>query len=97
MTESSTEQLQQLNKKKTASRKFAVWLVWLALTIGVLIYAFIKNDSKLLSQLVEYFFYISMMYLGMNVGQKIGFAAADAFTAHSINKHTPSDVPDKEK
>ena len=63
---------------KLASRKFIVWLVWLILTIGVVVYTFISQSTTLLEKTLDSFFAVSMMYLGMNVVQKAGFAVADA-------------------
>lgn len=72
--------------KKTDSRKFIVWIVWLIITILViawcaLVMIITKQIQEQLVGLVEkalsYFFAISMMYLGVNVGQKVGLAFAD--------------------
>ena len=62
---------------KLSSRKFVVWLVWLILTAGTVVYMFISKDSTLVEKTLDSFFYVSMMYLGMNVGQKVGFAISD--------------------
>ena len=69
---------------KLSSRKFIVWLVWLLLTAGTVVYMFISKDSTLTENTLDSFFYVSMMYLGMNVGQKVGFAISDALFK---NKH----------
>lgn len=75
--------------KKTDSRKFVVWLVWLIITVLViawcaLVMIITKQIQEQLIGLVEkalsYFFAISMMYLGVNVGQKVGLAFADKLT-----------------
>lgn len=72
--------------KKTDSRKFVVWLVWLIITVLViawcaLVMIITKQIQDQLVGLVEkalsYFFAVSMMYLGVNVGQKVGLAFAD--------------------
>jgi len=63
---------------KLSSRKFIVWLVWLVLTLIVGVYAFMKSATDLFERSLSSFFAISMMYLGMNVGQKVGFAVSDA-------------------
>lgn len=72
--------------KKTDSRKFVVWLVWLIITILViawcgLVMIITKQIQDQLVGLIEkalsYFFAVSMMYLGVNVGQKVGLAFAD--------------------
>lgn len=76
--------------KKKESRKFFVWIIWLVVTLVVVAWCtvvmiFTKQlaDSivSLLEKILCYFFAISMMYLGVNVGQKMGFAFADALTA----------------
>lgn len=63
---------------KLSSRKFIVWLVWLVLTLIVGVYAFMKSATDLFEKSLNSFFAISMMYLGMNAGQKVGFAISDA-------------------
>lgn len=63
---------------KLSSRKFIVWIVWLVLCLGVGVYTFIIRDSSLLEKCLEYFFAVSMLYLGVNVGQKGIYAIADA-------------------
>ena len=76
-------------KKKTDSRKFLVWIIWLIVALVIIAWATVvmiitKQVADGLVSLVEkvlaYFFAISMMYLGVNVGQKIGFAFADALS-----------------
>lgn len=64
--------------KKTDSRKFIVWLVWLLICIAIGVYTFIVKNESLLTKTLEYFFALSMMYLGVNVGQKGMIAFADA-------------------
>lgn len=64
--------------KKTDSRKFLVWLIWLLICIAIGIYTFIVKNEALLTKTLEYFFALSMMYLGVNVGQKGMIAFADA-------------------
>ena len=77
---------QEKETKKTDSRKFVVWLVWLIITVLViawcaLVMIITKQIQEQLVGLIEkalsYFFAISMMYLGVNVGQKVGLAFAD--------------------
>lgn len=81
------EKLDEKSKKKLESRKFVVWLVWCLITLLCLAYCvaviFItKNFTDSLSTLIEkvlgWFFGISLMYLGCNTTQKVGFAFADA-------------------
>ena len=76
--------------KKKDSRKFAVWITWLIVTLAVIVWCTVvmiitKQIADALVSLIEkiiaYFFAVSMMYLGVNVGQKMGFAFADALTA----------------
>ena len=78
--------MEEKETKKTDSRKFVVWLVWLIITILViawcaLVMIITKQIQDQLIGLVEkslsYFFAISMMYLGVNVGQKVGLAFAE--------------------
>lgn len=68
----------ETSTKKIDSRKFIVWLIWLLLCIGALIYTFISKQTTLLEKVLEYFFAVSMLYLGVNVGQKAVYAFADA-------------------
>ena len=74
--------------KKTDSRKFVVWLVWLIITVLVIIFCVVvmavtkqvtDNLVGLVENVLSWFFAISMMYLGVNVGQKVGLAFADKF------------------
>lgn len=88
MNEDNTPQ----NDNKLSSRKFVVWLVWLILTLGVGVYAFITSATSLLESTLKSFFAISMMYLGMNVGQKVGFAVSDALVK---NKHYSKEDEDE--
>ena len=85
--------------KKTDSRKFVVWLVWLIITILViawcgLVMIITKQIQDQLVGLIEkalsYFFAVSMMYLGVNVGQKVGLAFAD-----KISKQAEENVEER--
>ena len=78
---SSTE-----TSKKTDSRKFVVWLVWLLIALAISVYAFIAKDTTLLEKVLGWFFTLSMMYLGVNVGQKGALAFADALKNKYSNK-----------
>lgn len=71
---------------KLSSRKFLVWLVWGIITLinlvaDVIIIIATKNITSemisLTSQVLGWFFAISMMYLGMNVSQKVGLSLSD--------------------
>lgn len=72
--------------KKTDSRKFIVWLVWLLIALAISTYTFITKDSVLLEKVLGWFFTLSMMYLGVNVGQKGALAFADALKNKRSNK-----------
>ena len=75
--------------KKTDSRKFIVWIVWLFVTLGVIAFCvaamiitkkFADNLVSLVEKALSWFFAVSMMYLGVNVGQKVGLAFAESIT-----------------
>lgn len=83
---SSTE-----TSKKTDSRKFIVWLVWLIIALAIGVYTFIAKDSALLEKVLGWFFTLSMMYLGVNVGQKGALAFADALKNKYSNKEETED------
>lgn len=72
---------------KFQSRKFLVWVVWGVITFVVAVVVIIcciknileaKTAIELLTAVIQDFFYISLLYLGVNAGQKIGFAVSDA-------------------
>ena len=78
--------MEEKETKKTDSRKFVVWLVWLIITMLVIAWCALVmiitkqiQDSMitLIEKVLSWFFAISMMYLGVNVGQKVGLAFAD--------------------
>lgn len=77
--------------KKMDSRKFTVWLVWLLIALAISIYTFITKDSVLLEKVLSWFFTLSMMYLGVNVGQKGALAFADALKNKYSNKEETED------
>lgn len=77
--------------KKMDSRKFIVWLVWLLIALAISIYTFIAKDSVLLEKVLGWFFTLSMMYLGVNVGQKGALAFADALKNKNSNKEKTED------
>ena len=77
--------------KKTDSRKFIVWLVWLIIALAIGVYAFIAKDTALLEKVLGWFFTLSMMYLGVNVGQKGALAFADALKNKYSNKEETED------
>lgn len=77
--------------KKTDSRKFIVWLVWLLIALAISVYTFITKDSVLLEKVLSWFFILSMMYLGVNVGQKGALAFADALKNKYSNKEETED------
>ena len=78
--------------KKTDSRKFVVWLVWLVIVLAIGVYTFIAKNSALLEKVLGWFFTLSMMYLGVNVGQKGVLAFADALK----NKHSHKEETEDE-
>ena len=82
--------MEEKETKKTDSRKFVVWLTWLVITVLVIAWCavvmiatkqIVDSLVSLAEKTLAWFFAISMMYLGVNVGQKVGFAFADALTA----------------
>jgi len=79
---------------KFQSRKFLVWIVWGVITFVVAVVVIIcciknileaKTAIELLTAAIQDFFYISLLYLGVNAGQKIGFAVSDAIASKSSN------------
>ncbi len=77
--------------KKMDSRKFIVWLVWLIIALAISIYTFIAKDSALLEKVLGWFFTLSMMYLGVNVGQKGALAFAEALKNKYSTKEETED------
>ena len=84
-----------MTEEKLKSRKFSVWIVWLILTLCVIIFCAVsmivsKTVSDSLTGLIEkvlgWFFAVSMMYLGMNVSQKLGFSLSDALKNKNQNE-----------
>lgn len=75
---------------KISSRKFIVWVVWTIVFALVVILTAIKKDSDIviLQQCLEYFFKISIWYIGGNVVQKGAFAVADSL---KVNKNESED------
>ena len=78
--------MEEKETKKTDSRKFVVWLTWLVITILVIAWCavvmiatkqIVDSLVSLAEKTLAWFFAISMMYLGVNVGQKVGLAFAD--------------------
>lgn len=75
-----------MTEEKLNSRKFVVWITWLIIAIAVIVFCTVvmivtKNITESLTSLIEktlgWFFAVSMMYLGVNAGQKVGLALAD--------------------
>ena len=73
-------------KKKTNSRKFIVWISFTLLTFFIVIgsgitAAIVKGISDKVVELIEKtlssYCVVSSLYLGCNVGQKVGIAFAD--------------------
>ena len=80
-----------ISQKKTDSRKFIVWLIWLIITLAIGVYTFIAKDPTLLEKVLGWFFTLSMMYLGVNVGQKGALAFAAALKNKYSNKEETND------
>ena len=86
--------MEEEKTKKTDSRKFVVWLVWLIITVLVIAYCIVisiitktitEQVTSLILKTLGWFFAISMMYLGVNVGQKVGLAFADKIMLKESN------------
>lgn len=86
---------EEKTKKKLESRKFVVWLVWCIIAIVIIAYSvavvvitkgFSENLGTLVEKVLSWFFGISMMYIGANAGQKVGFAFADAMSDKKIEE-----------
>lgn len=56
--------------KKTSSRKFMVWLLWSVLVIAIVVIGFIRANDELTIKGLEYYFWISGIYIGGNVATK---------------------------
>ena len=78
--------MEEEKSKKTDSRKFVVWITWLVISILVIAWCavvmivthqIVEGLVNLIEKTLAWFFAISMMYLGVNVGQKVGLAFAD--------------------
>jgi len=78
--------MEEKETKKTDSRKFVVWLTWLIITLLVIAWCavvmiatkqIVDSLVSLAEKALSWFFAISMMYLGVNVGQKVGLAFAE--------------------
>lgn len=78
--------MEEKETKKTDSRKFVVWLTWLIITVLVIAWCavvmiatkqIVDSLVSLAEKTLAWFFAISMMYLGVNVGQKVGLAFAE--------------------
>lgn len=61
---------EEKNTKKLNSRKFAVWFIWTLLAAAIVVMGFIRDSEQLIIKLSEYYFFISAIYLGVNVTQK---------------------------
>lgn len=55
---------------KLTSRKFIVWLVWSVIALAVVVMGFIKDSDNLIIKALEYYFFISSLYIGGNVATK---------------------------
>lgn len=81
-----TEELTKEERSKFQSRKFVVWVIWLIISLLIIGFCtvvmivtkqIIDSMTGLINTTIGYFFAVSMMYLGMNVGQKVGMAVVD--------------------
>lgn len=90
--------MEEKETKKTDSRKFVVWLTWLVITVLVIAWCavvmiatkqIVDSLVSLAEKTLAWFFAISMMYLGVNVGQKVGLAFAE-----KLLKQEDKDVED---
>lgn len=90
--------MEEKETKKTDSRKFVVWLTWLVITVLVIVWCavvmiatkqIVDSLVSLAEKTLAWFFAISMMYLGVNVGQKVGLAFAE-----KLLKQEDKDVED---
>lgn len=93
MTDEKTKE----TRSKMSSRKFVVWFVWLLITVLLIVFCIItaittqtmqENAISLLETIIGYFFAISMMYLGMNVGQKVGLSFGQKNTEKTETEKT---------
>ena len=89
------EKSEEKSKKKLESRKFVVWLVWCTISVAVIGYCFLiaivtkqftENFVSLVEKVLGWFFGVSMMYIGANATQKVGFAFADAMKTEESEK-----------
>lgn len=53
-------------KNKINSRKLWVWALWSVLIIALVIISFIRNNDEILLKGLEYYFFISVAYMGAN-------------------------------
>ena len=92
--------MEEKESKKTDSRKFVVWLTWLVITVLVIAWCavvmiatkqIVDSLVSLAEKTLAWFFAISMMYLGVNVGQKVGLAFAE-----KLLKQEDKDVEDSD-
>lgn len=94
------EENKTASKNKKDSRKFFVCIVWIVITLLIIAWCTVvmiitKQIADSLVGLIEkaltYLFAVSMMYLGVNVGQKMGFAFADALSEKYKSKEVESE------
>lgn len=61
----------EVTQKKLTSRKFFIVLVWLLILIGCFVLAFCgKVSETIIEKVLNEFFGVCMLYLGVNVAQK---------------------------
>lgn len=64
------EEIQEIGNKKTNSRKFFVWILWSLLIIALVVIGFIRNNDEIIIKTIEYYFFISVAYIGGNCVSK---------------------------
>lgn len=55
---------------KLNSRKFLIWIVWGVITLALTVMGFVRDNDALVLKALEYFFYITLFYFGVNVASK---------------------------
>ena len=79
MAKVEQEEEKKEENKKISSRKFIVWLVWLIVLVVAVVFVFVSviitkqnndNFNDIIKTVINDFFYVSLLYLGANVGQK---------------------------
>lgn len=53
-------------KTKMQSRRFIVWIIWTLIFIGIMVPGYISGVGPLQEKALEYYFFITLVYLGVN-------------------------------